>query len=137
MDTFRHTPNTQKDNANAIFTSEKLDKSDELIDAVNNLKINDAEYYQSNKVTASDAQGDITHNLETITHTKNGNETVTHTRNDNSEQKLLSIRTIPVVVPTMDPRIDQIIALIVVLPQALLTLTTKEVVAYVVSSGGK
>ena len=70
-DTFSHAPNAQRENANAIFTSENLDKSDELIDAVKNLKINDAEYYESNIVTASDAQGNLTHNLETITYTGN------------------------------------------------------------------
>ena len=44
-DTFSHASNTKRDNANAIFTSEKLDKSDELVDAVNNLTINYAKYY--------------------------------------------------------------------------------------------
>ena len=76
--------NTQRENANTIFKIEKLDKSDELIDALNNLTINDAEYYKSNTATASDAQGDITHNPETVTHTINGN----------LEQKILSKRTI-------------------------------------------
>ena len=41
-DTFRHTSNTQRENANAIFTSEKLDKSDELADTLKYLTINDA-----------------------------------------------------------------------------------------------
>ena len=63
-----------------IFTSEKLDKLDELLDAVNNLTINDAKYSESNTAIASDSQGDITLNPETVTHTINGNETVTHTR---------------------------------------------------------
>ena len=31
--------------ANAVFTSEKLDKLDDLVDAVKNLKVNNAEYY--------------------------------------------------------------------------------------------
>ena len=31
-DTFSHTPNTQRENANAIFTSEKLNKLDDLED---------------------------------------------------------------------------------------------------------
>ena len=46
VDTFSHMSNTQRENANEIFTSEKLDKSDELVDAVNNLTINDAIYYE-------------------------------------------------------------------------------------------
>ena len=49
-------------------------------------------------MTARDAQGDLTGNLETGTHTKNRNGTVTHTSNRNFEQKLLNNRTIPVVV---------------------------------------
>ena len=52
---------------NAIFRSEKLDKSDDMVDAVKNLEINDAEYYESNTVTAIDAQGNLTRNLETVT----------------------------------------------------------------------
>ena len=41
-DTFIHDSSTQIENANTIFTSNKLDKLDELVDAVNNLTINDA-----------------------------------------------------------------------------------------------
>ena len=74
---------------------------------------NDAKYYESSTATASDAQGDITHNAETVTQTSNGNDTVACTSNGNFENKLLSKRTIPVVVPTMNPRIDQRIATIV------------------------
>ena len=33
-DTFSHTSNTQRENANSIFISEKLDKSDELADTL-------------------------------------------------------------------------------------------------------
>ena len=40
--------NIQRDNANAIFTSEKIDKLDNLVDVVKNLTINDDEYYESN-----------------------------------------------------------------------------------------
>ena len=39
-DIFSHTPNTQRNNANTIFTREKLDKLGELVDAVNNLITN-------------------------------------------------------------------------------------------------
>ena len=41
-DNFSHTSNKQIESANVIFTSEKLEKSDELVDTVNNLKLNDA-----------------------------------------------------------------------------------------------
>ena len=77
----------------------------------------------------SDAQGDLTRNMETVTNTRNCNETFTHTSNGDFEQKLLSNWTIPVVVPKINPRIDQRIAPIVLLPQMLLTPETNEVVA--------
>ena len=54
---------------------------DELADALKDLTINDVKYYESNTATARDAQGDLTHKLETLTHTRNRNETVTHTSN--------------------------------------------------------
>ena len=93
------------------------------------MKTNDAKYYESYKANASDTQGDPTSDLETVTHTGNGNEKVTHASNRNFEQKLLSNQTIPVVIPRMNPRTDQRIAPIVVTPQTLLTTVTKEVVA--------
>ena len=73
MDTFSHASSSQRENANAFFTSENLDKSSELIDTVNNLTINATKYYESNKETASDAHGDIKRNPETVTHTSNRN----------------------------------------------------------------
>ena len=128
-DTFRHVSNTQRENKYAIFTSEKLDKLDELVDPVKNLIINDAENYESNTATVRDAQGDLTRNPEKITHTINGNETVIHTSNGGFEQKLLSNRTIPVLPLSMNPGIDQGIAPILLAPQTLLMPATKEVVA--------
>ena len=62
MDTFSHASNTKRENANIIFTSEKLDKPGKLVYSVNNLTINKAGYYESNTATASDAQGDLTQN---------------------------------------------------------------------------
>ena len=50
-------------------------------------------------------------------------------------KKILSNRTIPVVVPKMNPGIDQRIAPILVAPQTLLTPATKEVVADAASGG--
>ena len=73
MDTFSRASSAQIKNASTIFTSEKLDKPDELVDSVKNLTINDAEYYESNTVTASDAQDNLTRNTETVIHTRNGN----------------------------------------------------------------
>ena len=86
-------------------------------------------------MTAYDARGDITNNLERATHTSNGNETVTHTSSRNIEQKLLSNQTISVVYPTMKLRIEQSIAPIVLAPQTILTPATKEVVADAASCG--
>ena len=42
---FSHTSNTQRENTNAIFTSEKLHKSDKLTETLKDLTINDAEFY--------------------------------------------------------------------------------------------
>ena len=58
-DTFSHASNTQRENANTVFTSEKLDKSYELVDAIKNLTINDAKYYESKTATVIDAQVDL------------------------------------------------------------------------------
>ena len=71
-DAFSRAPSVQRENASAIFKSEKLDKLDELVDAVNNLTINYSKYYESNTATASDAQGNLTSDPETVTHTING-----------------------------------------------------------------
>ena len=59
-DTFSHASNTLRENTNGTFKSEKLDKSDKLVDAVKNLTINEAAYYKSNTAIASDSQGDLT-----------------------------------------------------------------------------
>ena len=44
VDTFSHAYGAQSKNANVIFTNKKLEKLDELVDALNNLTINDAKY---------------------------------------------------------------------------------------------
>ena len=86
--TFSHTFNTQRDNTNTIFTSEKLDKPDNLADALKDLTINNTGYYESDISTAGDAKGDLTHNLKTVTHTSNRTEKVTDTSSGNFEQKI-------------------------------------------------
>ena len=45
-DTFSHASNSQRENTNAIFTSEKLDKPDKLADALKNLTTNNSKYYE-------------------------------------------------------------------------------------------
>ena len=86
-DTSRHTSNKQRENANTIFTSENLDKLDELADTVTFLTINDDECYESNKATTSDAQGDPIRYLKTVANTDNRNEKVTETSNSNLNKK--------------------------------------------------
>ena len=108
-----------------IFTSEKLDKSDELLDVVNNLTINNDGYYESNTATTSDTQGDLTHNIEI------GN----HTSNRNFEQILLSYRITPVLPSPKNPWIDQEISEIKLTPQTLLTPATKVIVTDAASGG--
>ena len=70
-DTWSLVSSSQRENLNAMFTSEKLEKSDELVDAVKNMKMNDVGY-ELNTTTKSDAQVNITRNLDTVTHTING-----------------------------------------------------------------
>ena len=98
---------------------------DELVEAVNNLTINDAKYYESDTSTANDSQGDLTRNPETVTHTSNGNETVTHTSNGNFGQILLSYRTIPFLPHPKNLGIYQGVATIRLAPQTLMMPTTK------------
>ena len=74
------------------------------------LTINYAKYYVSNSATASDAQGDLICNMKTVTHTNKGKEKVMDTSDGNFQQNLLSNRTLPIVFPKMNPRIDNMIA---------------------------
>ena len=86
-DTFSHASNTQRENENAIFTSENQDKSDDLSDVLKYFTINEVKYSVSNSATASDAQGNFTHDPKTGTNTINWKEKVTNTRNGKLEQK--------------------------------------------------
>ena len=84
----------------AIFTSEKLEKSDKLVDAVNKMTINDVGY-ELNTATTSDAQIDLARDPDTVPHSSNGT----------MDQKLLSSRTIGEVsdlFPPSNPRISAI-----------------------------
>ena len=62
---------SQRENLSAIFTSEKLEKSEKLVYAVNNMKINDVRY-ELNIETMSDSQVDLASDSDTVTHTSNG-----------------------------------------------------------------
>ena len=73
-DTFSHTSNIQRDNTNAIFTSEKLDKSDEVAETLKDFTINDVEYYVSNSENSNDAKIEPASNPKTVNHTSDGRE---------------------------------------------------------------
>ena len=135
MDTFSHTSNTQRDNSNTIFTSEKLNKSDDLVDTLKDFTINDAKYYVSNSATENDAKCDPESNPETVTHTSDGKEKVTDTSNINSQQKSLSNQNLPVVVPEMNPSINDRIASIGGASQTFSMPATKEVFIFMACGG--
>ena len=80
-DTFSHKLNTQRYNANAIFTSEKLDKLDDLAETLKYLTIHDAEYYVASSATKNDAKGDPVSDPKTVTHTSDGKGKVMDTIN--------------------------------------------------------
>ena len=106
-DTF--TSNTKRKNAKMIFTSKKLYKSDELADILKDVTINEAKYYVSNLAIVSDAQDNLSRYPKTVTHTSNGKEKFKDTSNGNFKQKILSNRTLPVVLLTMNLSIDDMI----------------------------
>ena len=93
---------------NAIFTSEKIEKSDELVDAINNLKINNSGC-ELNTATVSDAQGDLESNPDTVTNTSNRI----------FDQKIFSCRTIREV-SVLPPTTNLIIDAIILAPPTLL-----------------
>ena len=109
-DTSTHAFSAQRENANTIFTSENIEKSNKLLDEVKNLTINNAKYYESNISTSSDAQG----NLKSIP------EIVTHTINGIYDKKLLSCRNIPILTSPTSPGI----VTIRLIPQTLLMAAT-------------
>ena len=105
-DTFSHTSNTQRENTNAIFTSENLDKLNELEDGLKDFTVYNTEYYLSKSTIMNDAKCDLASNPKTVNQTSEEKGKGTDTSNGNLKQKLLSNRTLPVVVLTMNPRID-------------------------------
>ena len=57
VDDFSQTSNTQRENENTILTSDNLDKSDELVETLKDLTINNAVYYVSESANANGAKG--------------------------------------------------------------------------------
>ena len=102
---------------NAIFTSEKLEKSYEIVNAVKNMSINE-DVYQLNPTAASDTKVDLTRDPDTVTHTRN--VILDHT--------LLICRTIREVyfLPLLTKPSKYTIIMI---PQTLLTPPAKEIFA--------
>ena len=72
MDNFSHTSNTQRDNANAILTSEKLDKSDKVAETLNYFTINHIEYYVSDSADKNDVKVDPAIDSNAVTHISDG-----------------------------------------------------------------
>ena len=100
---------------------------DKLADAVNDLIINDAEYHVSKSVTENDAKGNPARDPKTVNHTSDGKEKVRYTSN-RKPQKIMSNRTLPVVIPKMNPSIENRIAPIGRAYQTPLMPVMKEVV---------
>ena len=112
---FSHVSISQRENLNVIFKSEKLKKLDGIVNEINKLKINNAGY-ELNTPTTSNAQGNLTSNPDTVTHTSGGI----------LDQKLLNCQTIgevSVLPPLTNPRIDEIR----LVPQTLLMPAVKEI----------
>ena len=70
-DTFSHASSSQRQILNTIFTSDKLEKSDKLVNAINNFTINNA-VYELITVTPRDPQGDLTRDPDTVTRISTG-----------------------------------------------------------------
>ena len=113
---------SHRENLNGVLTSDKLKKLDEIVNAINNLTINDA-LYELSTTTASDTQGDLTRDPDTSNHTSNGV----------LDRKLLSCWTIREVYVLSLPEKPNIHVIILV-PQTLLTPAVNEIFADATSS---
>ena len=116
-DAFSHASISKRENVDPVFTCEKLDNTDELVNTIHKLIINDA-VYVLNKATASDAQGDIKSDPDTVTHTSNGI----------LDGKSLSVRAIgevPVQSPPENP--------VLLVSKKMMTPVVKKIFAYATS----
>ena len=135
MDTFSHTYNTQRDNANAVLTNEKLDKSGDLAEMLKDLTINDVEYYVSSSENTNDTKGCPASDPKTFTHTSDGKKIkVTDTSNGILQQKLLINQTLPFFTTKIDPRIYDRIVTCGGTPCTPVMPVTKEIILDVVCS---
>ena len=80
-------------------------------------------------MNANYTKGNPASNMKIVTHTSDGKKRmVTDTRNGYLQQKILSNRNLPIVITTMDPRIDDRITTCSGTPHKLTTPTMKEVI---------
>ena len=119
MDTYCQSPvttNTQGDNANVIFTSERRNTSDMLAEAERlqvltiDSTINDSTYYNSDE---DDVEIDPKIDLLVATRTSDRKKikvTDIDTTNGNSPQNLLINLTLPIIIQPIDPRISDGVA---------------------------
>ena len=74
VDTLSQMSNTQRENSDTIFTSDKLYESDDLAETLKYLTINDAEYYVSDLANTIDAKDNPENVPKTVTHTSDRNK---------------------------------------------------------------
>ena len=80
---------------------------DALVETLNNLTINDARYYESDSANVDDAKSDPASDPKAANQTSDGKKRkVTDTSNEDSQQKLLSNRTLLIITTGIGPRID-------------------------------
>ena len=95
----------QRENLNAIFASDNIENSDELVNAFANMIINDIRY-EINAATLSDAQVEFAGDPDKITHTSNG---ITRRKSFNSRTIGIRHKEVSVFPPLVKPRIGAII----------------------------
>ena len=128
-DIFSQTSNIQREDANTIWTSEKLDKSYALAEMLKGLIIYVSGYYWSDSANANDAKGDPASDPKTGTHTSdNKKRKVTDTSNGDLQQKLLSNWTLPIITMEMDTQIDNMITTCSENPHTIAMPLMKEVI---------
>ena len=142
MDNFYQSPvttNTQGDNSKVILTSERLNNLDALSETLKVLTldstVDNSAYYNSDK---NDAEDEPKRNPLVDTHTSDGKKrkvTDTDTTNRNSPQKLLINRTIPTIIPPIDPWITDGVAAVRGTTHAHQTPTLKVIVPDAARSG--
>ena len=130
MDTFYQSPvttNTQGKNSNAIFTSERRNTLDTLTEALKVLTLDSTinNYaYKSDPLVATHTSDE-----------KKGKFSDTDTTNVNYPQRLLINRTLPMIIPPIDPRIADGVTAGRGTEHARQTIASKVIVTAVVRSG--